>query len=93
VFASVTFPLDGVSLPIRIRQRESGDVIRSHSMTKKIKKLLCDKDIPLRLRELLPIFTADSGEILWCPSVAVADGYPPPRDTASLRLTVIIHDI
>ena len=93
VFASVTLPRDDISLPIKIRQRENGDVIRTHGMTKKLKKLLCDKDIPLELRELLPIFATDSGEILWCPSVAVADGYPPPRDTAALRLTVIIHDV
>lgn len=93
VFASVVFPTDTFTLPICVKARESGDVIRSHGMTKKLKKLLCDKDIPIDLRELVPIFTDNGGNILWCPSVAVADGYPPPKSGRAIRLTVIIHDL
>ena len=93
VFASAVFPADGVTLPLGVRPRQSGDVIRSHSMTKKIKKMLCDKGIPLEWRDALPLFTTDDGDVLWCPAVAVRDGYPSPKDGAALRLTVIISDI
>ena len=93
VFASAVFPAGGVPLPLGVRPRQSGDVIRCHSMTKKIKKMLCDKGIPLDLRDALPLFTIDNGDVLWCPAVAVCDGYPPPKNGTALRLTVIISDV
>ena len=93
VFASAIFPASDVGLPLGARPRQGGDVIRSHGMTKKIKKMLCDKGIPIEIRDALPLFTKSDGEILWCPSVAVCDGYPPPHDGAALRLTVIISDV
>ena len=93
VFASAVFPADSVPLPLGVRPRQSGDVIRNHGMTKKIKKMLCDKGIPLEMRDALPLLTTGSGEILWCPAVAVCDGYPPPNSGTALRLTVIISDV
>ncbi|MBE6694046.1 MAG: tRNA lysidine(34) synthetase TilS [Ruminococcaceae bacterium] len=93
VFASVAFPADGISPPLTVRPRESGDVIRSHSMTKKLKKLLCDKNISLELRDALPLFILPDGAVLWCPSVAIADGFKADTGAPAVRLTVIIHDV
>ncbi|MBQ9162589.1 MAG: tRNA lysidine(34) synthetase TilS [Clostridia bacterium] len=93
VFASVAFPDERISLPLTVRPRQSGDVIRSHSMTKKLKKLLCDKDIPLELRDTLPLFILPGGAVLWCPSVAIADGFKANAGAPAVRLTVIFHDV
>ena len=87
VFASAVFPPD-LPLPLMLRKREAGDVIRSHGMTKKLKKLLCDKNIPLHLRDILPLVYLPDGTPLWYPAVAFRDGYPAPREGACIRITV-----
>ncbi len=55
-----------------VRCRREGDRILTCKMHKKLKKLMCDKGIPHRFRESLPIFCDDSG-ILWAPMVALRD--------------------
>ena len=87
VFASAVFPAT-LPLPLLLRQREAGDVIRSHGMSKKLKKLLCDKNIPPHLRDILPLVCLPDGTPLWSPSVAFRDGYPAPQEGACLRITV-----
>ena len=87
VFASAVFPAT-LPLPLLLRQREAGDVIRSHGMSKKLKKLLCDKNIPPHLRDILPLVCLPDGTPLWYPSVAFRDGYPAPQEGACLRITV-----
>ena len=47
-------------------------MIFAGKMNKKIKKLLCEKKIPLEIRDALPILVSKN-EILWIPSVAVCD--------------------
>ena len=59
-------------LSLFARTRREGDTIRTGGMTKKVKKLLCDKRIPLRERDSLPIITCD-GEIIYIPRCAVRD--------------------
>ena len=54
------------------RSRQEGDMIFAGKMNKKIKKLLCEKKIPLEIRDALPILVSKN-EILWIPSVAVCD--------------------
>lgn len=55
-----------------IRGRRAGDTIRKGKMTKKLKKLLCDADIPKRIRDSLPI--AEDGEgILYVPYIGARD--------------------
>ena len=54
------------------RARREGDVIFSGKMNKKAKKLISEKRIPLKKREILPILVSKN-EILWIPSVAVCD--------------------
>ena len=42
-------------------------------MTRKLKKLLCDRGIPLWEREVLPV-VCDKEGILWVPGFGVRDG-------------------
>ena len=55
-----------------VRGRREGDRILTGKMHKRLKKLMCDKGIPLRYRDSLPIF-CDDGGILWAPTVALRD--------------------
>ena len=52
--------------------RREGDVILSGKMHKKIKKLMCDKKVPVTDRDTLPLISSDE-EILFVPTCAVAD--------------------
>ncbi len=93
VFASAVFPADRVPLPLYARARAPGDVILSHGMTKRLKKLICDKHIPTHLRNRLPLLCLGDGTPLWYPGVAFRDGFPPPDSGPALRVTVSVsHD-
>ena len=89
VWASAIFPAD-LPLPLMARKREAGDVILSHGMHKKLKKLLCDQNIPPHLRDRIPLICLPDGTPLWYPAAAFRDGYPAPREGACLRITVFV---
>ena len=94
VFASVVLPRDTINMPLYARVRQGGDTIFCHGMTKKLKKLMYEKDIPLELRDRLPLIMLDSSpdaDILWCPSVAIRDGVPFPKVGRALRISVILR--
>ena len=55
------------------RSRQSGDKIISKGMHKSVKKLMCDKKIPLDIRSRIPIICDDDG-IVAVPFVAIRDG-------------------
>ena len=91
VYASALFP-SNLPLPLILRKRQAGDTILSHGMTKKLTKLLNEKNIPLHLRDRLPLICL-SGETpegipLWFPSVAFRDGYPSPTEGPCIRIAV-----
>ncbi len=56
-----------------VRPRREGDTILHGGMHKKVKKLLCDKKIPLSIRNVLPIL-CDKNGIVWIPEIAIRDG-------------------
>lgn len=88
IIASALFPKE--VLPLTGRARAEGDVILSHGMHKKLKKLLCDKGIPPYLRGRLPLICYGKEQIpLWYPTVAFADGFPPPTEGMALRISLI----
>ena len=86
-FASAVFPKD-LPFPLLLRPRQTGDTILSHGMTKKLKKLLCDKGIPPHLRDLIPLVCLSDGEPLWYPRAAFRDGFPSPTEGGCVRITV-----
>ena len=55
------------------RQRRAGDRIRLGGMSKSVKKLMCDKKIPLELRSRLPVICDEDG-IIAIPLLATKDG-------------------
>ena len=94
VFASVVLPRDAIDMPLFARVRQGGDRIFCHGMTKKLKKLMCDKNVPLELRDRLPIIILGNNsdaDILWCPSVAVRDGVPSPKVGRAIRISIILR--
>ncbi len=59
--------------PLTVRTRLEGDKIKTASGTKKIKDLFIDKKIPLNERNMIPIVTDVSNQIIWIPGVRIAD--------------------
>ena len=68
------------------RDRRSGEKIRLNSMSKSIKKLLCDNKVPLEIRSRLPVICDDNG-IVAVPFIGVSDSYKVIKDT---KKTIII---
>ena len=66
-----------------VRPRREGDTILTGGMHKKVKKLFCEKKIPLPLRDRLPILCDDDG-IVWIPLVALRDGVGGDTDRFTL---------
>ena len=54
------------------RQRKEGDLIESGGMHKRVKKLMCDKKIPISDRELLPLICKNH-ELIFVPGCAVSE--------------------
>ena len=91
VVASAVFPAAPLPLPLWARPRRSGDVILSHGLRKKLKKLLCDQGVPRELRDRLPLILLPDGTTpLWYPTAAYRDGYPAPSEGPCLRITVLL---
>ena len=57
---------------LRARNRREGEGIRTGNMTKKVKKLMCDRAVPISERASLPLIESD-GELIYVPLCAVAD--------------------
>ncbi len=74
-----------------VRNREAGDRILMGGMHKSIKKLLCDKKIPLSLRARLPVLCDDSG-ILAIPLIGVRDGTASHNPQASPMMLSFIFN-
>lgn len=64
---------DRIDLGLFARPKEDGDKIICGGMHKKLKKLFCEKKIPLSLRAKLPILHNSKNEIIWAPLVAICD--------------------
>ena len=57
---------------LTVRSRKEGDKILSGGMHKSVKKLMCDKKIPISQRNTLPVICDGEG-ILWIPGIAISD--------------------
>ncbi len=86
LFIQQNISFDTIYGSIFVRCRKSGDRIFSGGMHKKVKKLMCDKNVPLRYRNELPLFCDEKG-ILWVPSVQLRDG-PRGEDLIMYVFTV-----
>lgn len=76
VYNSITYasiPFDTINGSLFARNRRGGDRICLRGMNKSVKKLMCDKKIPLGDRSRLPIVCDDLG-ILFIPGIGTRDG-------------------
>jgi tRNA(Ile)-lysidine synthase len=69
------------------RNRRAGDLIRNGGMSKKVKKLLCDKKIPADIRDYLPIIT-NGDEIVYIPNCALADKAKAHSEDKTILITI-----
>ena len=82
---------DKICGSLKARNRQAGDKIRSCGMSKSVKKLLCDKKIPLDVRYRLPILCDDMG-IVAVPLCCVRDGAEHKRkDNSDSRVCIQIN--
>jgi tRNA(Ile)-lysidine synthase len=81
--------IDGVLIA---RPRHSGDKIKMGGMSKSVKKLMCDKKIPLKLRSRIPVICDASG-IIAIPFIGVRDGavYKEGRSAPKFKKDVIFY--
>ncbi|MGE8207401.1 tRNA lysidine(34) synthetase TilS [Heyndrickxia sp. NPDC080065] len=75
--------LDDIHLPLIIRNKRAGDRIKVKGLngTKKVKDIFIDEKIPLDKREMWPIVTDHTGNVLWIPNLkkSVYDILPNPE--------------
>lgn len=71
---SILMSIDSAKIngAIIVRRRQSGDKIRMGGMSKSVKKLMCDKKIPLDVRSRIPMICDNDG-ILAIPFVGIRD--------------------
>ena len=73
-----------------MRTRRSGDTIRYGGMTRRVKKLLSDRKVPLVCRNTLPMLLDEDG-VVWLPGFPPRDGMTPTEDTDTCR-TVLLYE-
>ncbi len=76
---------DKIKGKLKIRTRENGDVFRFGGMTRKVKRLFCDRKIPAHEREILPLVCDDDG-IVWIPGFPVRDEVKPTDNVGLCHL-------
>ena len=76
---------DRINNGLFIRTRREGDKILCGGVHKKLKKLLCEKKISLKMRSKLPIFY-DADGVVWIPLVALRDGEKKTENQTRITL-------
>ncbi|MBB6451558.1 tRNA(Ile)-lysidine synthase [Geomicrobium halophilum] len=69
-------PMSQLSLPIYVRTRKPGDIMRPLGLsgTQKLKQIMIDAKVPRRQREHWPVITDALGNILWVPLLKKNEG-------------------
>ena len=84
----VALDCDKINGNIFARNRKSGDTFLLHKTNRKLKKLLCDYDVPRHLRDRLPLICDGSG-ILAIPKIGQRDGTTPTESTKQILHIII----
>lgn len=90
--SSAFFDADRLSLPLIIRNRESGDRMHVFGLngSKKVKDIFIDAKIPPSRRQRIPVVADAEGRILWLPGVR-RSSYAPVTDSTEHFLHVTLH--
>ncbi|QQK74294.1 tRNA lysidine(34) synthetase TilS [Salicibibacter cibarius] len=69
-------PISKLNLPLSVRARNPGDVIRPLGLggTQKLKQIMIDEKVPRPEREWWPIITDATGAVLWAPLLKKSEG-------------------
>ena len=87
----LAIPFDIIVGELYIRNKHDGDTCRMSGMTKKVKRMLCDADIPKSLRGRIPVFCDDSG-ILWIPGFKPRD-FDKSNGGRTAYITLVLTDL
>ena len=87
ILLSIDF--DKIEGELIARNRCTGDKIRMGGMNKSLKKLMCDKKIPLDIRARLPII-CDSNGVLAVPFIGIRDG-AKYNDNSKQKLNIYFY--
>ncbi len=74
-----------------LRFRKEGDSYRYGGLTRKLKKVFNDREIPPYMRDGIPVI-CDKDGILWVVGLGVRDGAGPQSGDTILRITVLFDD-
>ena len=83
------FELAGLLFPLEVRARAPGDRLRNRAGSRKVKKLMLERRIPIRQREVMPVLVDARGEVLWVPGVARSTSTETKVGTPSLRVRIL----
>ena len=89
---SILLSLDSAKIVgnLVLRSRREGDKILMGGMRKSVKKLMCDKKIPLDERYRIPLICDDEG-ILAIPFVGIRDGAKPKKDEKTTEIKFYLY--
>ncbi len=73
--------------PLYAKNRASGDTVLDGGVNKKIKKLMCDKKVPLLDRDSLPI-VCSSGKVIYVPLCTVSDTAKTKRSDRCIYIAI-----
>lgn len=92
-YPQIFLSLEKFDFPFTIRIFEDGDRIYSQYYKKyvKLKKVLINKKIPIRLRKIMPVISAQD-EILWVPGVIRSGIGSPEKGDEKLTITVYNYE-
>jgi len=76
---------DAVCGALTVRSKRDGDTIRSGGVTKKLKRIFCDRHIPSHLRSEIPVIEDENG-ILAVGDICVKDGCKPTKNDKVLTV-------
>ncbi len=75
------------SQTLHAKNRSSGDTVLDGGVNKKIKKLMCDKKVPLLDRDTLPVIYLGN-EPIYLPLCAVSDSAKVKKDEEHMHITI-----
>ncbi len=87
IFIKATTTFDIMNDSLFARSRKEGDRYFYTGMTRSVKKLLCEKKLPLDARNTLPIIT-DMQNIVWIPGFPVSDRFSVKKNQEKPRFSV-----
>ena len=83
------FDGDIIDKGVYLRFRRDGDSYRYGGITRRLKKVFNDLDVPPFVRGNVPVI-CDSNGILWVPGLGVRDDAKPKEKDKTLRITVLL---